>query len=236
MSSENDMVEVSVLGPSKSLLTIIQLSDSAFPTGGFSHSSGLEAWYNTQKTGRNLSSNQLYQYILCCLENCGSFSLPFLNEALNSCHDNDRLKELDGLFDVCTANHVSLKASKRQGRSFLDTVSKVYPHLCSLEEVFIHCHYVVTVGTVCGLIGLDKEAVQSMFVFLLVRNILASAVRLNIVGPLEAQVLQERLNSNILDVIERYRHGKVESACVTFPCVEIIQNTHDTLFSRLFYS
>lgn len=76
-----------------------------------------------------------------------------------------------------------------QGRSLLDTVSRIYPRLSRLEEVLTHCHYVVTMGTICGLIGLDKKSVQSMFVFLLVRNILASAVRLNLVGPLEVQLI-----------------------------------------------
>src|ERR1700730_14489767 len=57
---------------------VLQIADSAFPTGGFAHSAGLEA---ATQLGAARTSDQLDTYIRVHLWNVGNASLPFVAAA-----------------------------------------------------------------------------------------------------------------------------------------------------------
>ena len=59
--------------------TLWQLADSAFPTGGFAHSAGLEAaWQHGEVRNRS----ELQGYLLASLHQLGRAALPFVAEIL----------------------------------------------------------------------------------------------------------------------------------------------------------
>jgi urease accessory protein len=75
---------------------------------------------------------------------------------------------------------------------------------------------------------ISKDQTDSLFLFLFLRSILGSAVRLGIVGPLEAQriLTRIRIETPIADAIP------VQTA----PVLDLLQATQDRLYSRLFQS
>ena len=96
---------------------IWQLVDSAFPTGGFAHSSGLEAaWQHGEVRGRT----ELVSFIEASLDQLGHAGLPFVLAAFDA---PEKLAEFDALCDAFTTNHVANRASRAQGRAFLAAVA-----------------------------------------------------------------------------------------------------------------
>ncbi|XP_013414784.1 urease accessory protein F-like [Lingula anatina] len=224
------------------LLTLLQISDSAFPTGGFSHSLGLEAAVKFRLVEAG-NLDVLEQFTVAVLENTGSFSLPFVTEAYESSGNFMELKKLSDMCDACTSNHVAKRASTRQGRSLLSTSARTFKnellqHFQEFSEAQadFQIHYPVMFGHLCRILGVDLSQCQTAFMFGSLRTLLASAVRLDVVGALEAQALQNKMQSFIPDIISKYRSRKAEEACVSFPLPEVLQNSQDTLFSKLFYS
>src|SRR5690348_9978767 len=85
---------------------IWQLMDSAFPTGGFAHSSGLEAaWQHGEVRNRA----ELLSFVEANLDQLGHAALPFVLSAFDA---PEKLGEIDSLCDVFTINHVANRASR----------------------------------------------------------------------------------------------------------------------------
>ena len=213
-----------------------QLIDSAFPTGGFAHSSGLEAaWQHGEVRGRE----ELAAFAEANLNQLGHAGLPFVLAAHGEPGD---LPELDRLCDAFTLNHVANRASRAQGRAFLTAVERIFKDeisgvgLGSQPEVLPCSHFAPVFGACLRRLGLARETTGRMFFFNQLRSVLAAAVRLNIVGPMEAQVLTHRLSSKAESVLEACESLTTEDIAQTAPLVDLWQGAQDRLYSRLFQS
>ena len=75
----------------------------------------------------------------------------------------------------------------------LDTCSRVFTSITQpLSEVakqLPHKHQPIIFGAVCGLLGIDLHSAMTGFLFSAIRTIVASAVRLDRVGPIEVWLL-----------------------------------------------
>lgn len=217
------------------LVLLLQISDSCFPTGGFSHSFGLEAAVRCETV---TNKESLQQFVLCCLENAGSFALPFMKEAHQQCTDYEALVALDNVCEACMSNHVAKRASTRQGKSMLDTCGRVFTNLplAEITQLLSHKHQPIIFGVVCGMLGIDLHSAVTTFLFSTVRTVVASAVRLDKVGPIEAQAIQTQIQRHLPNIIDKNKQRTSFDACMMYPHVDIVQNTHDTMFTKLFYS
>jgi len=221
------------------LYAILQLCDSAFPTGGFSHSMGVEAAtlnFYIEDTGT------LKNFILCSLENTGSFCLPYVKAAYEASNDLKKLVLLDSLHNAALLNHVAHKASKQQGKSFLTTSCEVFqlhqlhPLKRLAEEQQINCHLPILFAVVCASLNIPISKVGKMFLFTSLRTIIASIVRLGKIGTIKAQQWQFEMVDCLDDIFTRNWKLLPEEACTTYPLIEVLQNTHDTMFAKLFFS
>jgi urease accessory protein len=204
-----------------------QLADSAFPTGGFAHSAGLEAAW---QQGEVRNRVELREWLLAGLQQIGRAALPFVNAAHA---EPSRLEEFDRLCDAFTSNHVANRASRLQGRALLVAAERVFKSEIKLPPF---THLAPVFGAVTG--GLDvphPEAVR-LFVFTHLRGAIAAAVRLNIVGPMEGQVIQFQLSQSVETVVERGVSFTLDDLAQTAPLLELWQGAHDRLYSRLFQS
>jgi len=210
---------------------IWQLMDSAFPTGGFAHSSGLEAaWQHGEVRGRT----QLISFTEASLDQLGHAALPFVTAAFDQ---PERLPEFDKLCDAFTTNHVANRASRAQGRAFLTTVERVFKsEVRSPKPEMEFAHFAPVFGACLKRLELSREITARMFFFNHLRSVLAAAVRLNIVGPMEAQALQHQHSAKAEFVRRRCENLAVDQIAQTAPLLDLWQGGQDRLYSRLFQS
>lgn len=213
-----------------------QLADSAFPTGGFAHSGGLEAaWQH----GEVRSSQDLTAFSEASLIQFSQSALPLM---LAVHADPARLPELDQFFDVFTSNHVANRASRLQGRALLSSAERVFalPQLTVLRPGGGSeppcAHFAAIFGVVANSLEVGRENAGRLFLFGHLRGIVSSAVRLGVVGPLEAQALQFRLSPSLESLLARFLDFPVDQITQTAPLLDLWQGTQDRLYSRLFQS
>jgi len=213
-----------------------QLADSSFPSGGFAHSGGLEALF---QWGELTHSDQLPDYLVTVIRQCGHFSLPQFIAA----HQLEQSAEqLDHHCHALLSNHVSRRASLRQGQALLSTCSRVFQHseIDQLREQVrskqLHGHYVPTLGRITRWLNIPLSDAAPLFIHITVRDLISSAVRLNIIGPLAGQTLWPQLDNEIEQVLKQTEQISIEDIAQTSPLLDILQANHDRLYSRLFQS
>jgi urease accessory protein len=211
-----------------------QLADSAFPTGGFAHSGGLEAAVQLRRVDGVAG---LAAFVEESLWQAGTFSLPFVVAGLERPED---LVDLDARYDAALPGHVANAASRTQGRAFLRVAAQLSPGVAQLASVAadaaFHHHLAPVFGaTLRCLDGTAGEACP-LFLFCVARGILSAGVRLGLVGPLEAQRLLAATSRTAADVVKSVNGRTVADAAATFPLLDLLQSHQHRLYSRLFRS
>ena len=211
-----------------------QIADSAFPMGGFAHSGGLEAAW---QQGEIRSGEELASYVQVQLEQLGRAALPFVNEAFHALRP---FAELDLLCDAFISNHVAKRGSRAQGRAFLLAAAQAFasPRIARLRANVqtgqSPGHFAPVFGSVLSALNISHPVCARLFLFLNLRSLLGSAVRLGIIGPLAAQCLQSSLATAAEQVARQCAHLSLADAAQISPVLEILHGAHDRLYSRLF--
>jgi urease accessory protein len=213
-----------------------QLADSAFPAGGFAHSGGLEA---VAQNGEIKSAADLENFLHTALQQTAHGSLPFVGAGFNALVP---FAEVDWLFDAFTPNHVANRASRAQGQAWLASAERSFgsPAIAEIRETVLRDalpgHFAPVFGTVARVLGVECAVALRLFVFLQLRGWTSSAVRLGIIGPLQAQAIQHRLSAHAESAAELGREFSLNDAAQTAPLLDLLHATHDRLYSRLFQS
>lgn len=211
-----------------------QVVDSAFPTGVFAHSWGLEAaWQQGEVQGLH----GLQAFLEAVVLQTGHATLPLLNAAY---HQPRELEALDALADAFLLNTVANRASRVQGRTLAATAGRIWPS-AAMTSLRRHVdqgpgHVAPVSGAAMRLIGLSLEQSQHVVLFGAARGVLTAAVRLGIAGSYEAQRLQHRVAPWLDTVATECATLSPDDLAQTSPLVDLWQAGHDRLYSRLFQS
>jgi urease accessory protein len=217
-------------------LLILQLADSAFPTGGFAHSAGLEAAY---QHGEIRTTAEVRAFVRWTLAQAGRGALPLVLAAHG---DVDRLPELDDLCDAFLTNPVVNRASRLQGRAWLAATARVLDRdalrrlVTVVGEHNLAPHHAPVFGAILSALDVTADRTARLFLFTTARTVLSAAVRLGIVGTHEAQQLQADVAEIIDRVNDRSAALTLDDLAQAAPLVDLWQAGHDRLYSRLFQS
>jgi len=217
-------------------LLVWQLIDSAFPSGGFAHSAGLEA---SVQHGHISDAAGLRAFALQALTQCARSSLPIVTAA----HQHpEELVDLDELSDVFLSNPVSNRASRAQGRALLTSVERSFPGAeietieTTLKRHNLAGHYAPLFGRLYKALDVSLIDTQHAFLFVAVRTVSSAAVRLGVLGAYDAQTMQAGVASHIERIIHEWGTLGPDQVAQTVPLIDLFQSTHDRLYSRLFQS
>jgi urease accessory protein len=232
-----------------------QIVDSAFPTGTFAHSWGLEAAW---QQGDVDDLPALRAFLEATIRQTARGVIPLVNAAY---HAPERLLHLDALADAFLINAVANSASRVQGRTLLATVGRIWPNdriaalqaRCAAghdtgrqagggaaaaghEGNALHYHVAPITGAALRIVGLPLDTVQRAVLFAAARGVTSAAVRLGIAGSYEAQRLLFECGPLLDDVASRCRVWDEEDLAQTEPIIDLLQSAHARLYSRLFQS
>jgi urease accessory protein len=211
-----------------------QLADSAFPTGGFAHSSGLEAAY---QAGELEDVDSLRRFVRDAVVQAAHGGLPLVTPAYR---DPSRLEALDAIADAFLVNAVANRASRVQGRALAATCARVWPEAAiqalDARARRLRGHHAPLLGALCRALGLTLDEAQRWFLYQALRGPIAAAVRLGAAGSYAAQQLQFECAALLDEVLGRCGSLDERDLAQTAPVLDLLQSAHDRLYSRLFQS
>jgi len=225
----------------------LQLADASFPTGGFAHSGGLEA---ALQAGALEGRDALADFLDDALWQAGHLTLPFVAAA----HDCGRMARaacatwpsafvaLDEAHDAAMRSPVANRASRSQGRAHLDACVRAFGcrALLDLRESARTArsprHLAPVLGATLAVLGVARDDSLQLHLHATARSVVASAVRLGVVGPGEAQRLQASSAATQRAVLVECAGLEPAAQCQSAPLLDLLGAGHDRLYSRLFTS
>ena len=212
-----------------------QLIDATFPSGGFAHSGGVEA---AVALGGVRNEEDLVGLLRDGIRQWATQSGPLTAGAFDICPD---IKEIDGWCAALLAgNAVAAQASRAQGVSFLMAAEGLCPAIADLRlrlrTAESPTHLAVVMGACGRLLGCDRSTTLALSAYVNMRGCLSAAVRLNVIGPLAAQVVQASLAADLATAITTASALPWRDAATSRPFLDLEQGHHGRLYSRLFQS
>jgi urease accessory protein len=209
---------------------IWQLIDSAFPSGSFTHSGGLEAAW---QQGVVSDGESLETFLKTSLRQLQHGVMTFVRQTWI---DPQRFDDIDRECDLFLNNHIANRASRAQGKALLSSAGKTFAadtigalsQRVRVEQ--LPAHLPVVFGAIQRCLKIDCETTLSMFAFLALRGQISVAVRLGIVGPFEGQRIQSQLSTDHRPLTTDHYPVQIS------PVLDLLQAGHDRLYSRLFQS
>lgn len=222
--------------PSRVTLLALQHSDSAFPSGGFAFSQGLEVLASDLSTfgplsfGAFLDSQIRLRWALA--------DRVALVRAFRKAGDLEEIIELDNEVEASTCVEGLRTGSRRNGAAFLTTHAKIklpvaVSYRAKVYERAAHGHLSVVQGLIWSALGIDEPTAELMSGYLAASSLVTAAVRLGVVGAIEAQ---DHL-AKVLPIIEQCCADRVpdDEPITTFtPLAEIAVSVHGHTGSRMF--
>lgn len=163
----------------------------------------------------------------------------------------DLNQQLDALTAATAPAH---RASLAQGGALLGLARHWLRHdvplarpvrvlMAQAAERSVRCHGAVVLGVLSLALNLPRECLLDVIVHSTVRDCLAAAIRLNLVGPLRAVGMQAEISAALIDSQHDFFDSMstdvavwVEHAAGTAPLIETAHMCHDMLDLRLFQS
>lgn len=226
---------------STQLLMLLQWMDSAFPTGAFAHSGGLETYTQAEIVR---TAGDLARLIAVKLEGAAGTDLIVVHSAMSAYEDDDRAQivQLDVLCAASKVAREAREASEKIGRRMLASVL----NLMSDESLVFYrdeiaagrcCgHHAVAHGLACAALGIEKRAALLAFAYALAANQTAASLKLMSIGQTQAQAVLGAAGETIEAVVETALARTLDDFGAFTPGLDIRAMQHEHLFRRLFIS
>ena len=228
------------LQPSQ-LLMLLQWTDSAFPTGAFAHSGGLETYTQVEVVR---TADELARLIAVKLASAARTDLIVIHGVMAAYAgpNRARLRELDALLSASKLARELREASEKIGRRMLSNVLNLLADdvlTAYRDDVTAGRnagHHAVVHGLACAALRLEPDAALLAFAYGLVANQTAAAMKLMSLGQTQAQAVLAAAGPAMADAVELALSRTLDDFGSFTPALDIRAMQHEFLFRRLFIS
>ena len=216
-------------------LGLVQLSDSLFPTGMYSTSSGLESMFLQRQVA---SKSDLAEFISVQIaQQLGPCDCVALANAVELSKGGrlEQLLELDATVLAIRGVRAAREASVRSGTQLLKTVRRLKddPLIPALLDNSA-CTYPVAFGACSHVLGIGVERALLSFLYGFAASIVGAALRLGMIQHFEGQEVLHELKPAMASTVRSSRGRKVAEMWQFMPHIEIFQMQHERMDSRMF--
>lgn len=225
------------------LLKLLQVNDSMFPIGSFTHSYGLESYASSGLVHDNASAAK---YAGNMLEHSIYYNdAAFLNKAWHLVPGKkfqSRLSELDELVTALKAPYEIRNASRKLAIRFLKLTMDLKPidscshYLSEIGEGNLHGHYAIAFGIYTKACGIAREDALGAFYYNTLNSIVTNCAK---IIPISQNVAQ-RILSDLLPLIEELasKQDTLNDDYMGLCCIgqEIKCMQHEKLYTRIYIS
>jgi urease accessory protein len=219
------------------LLMLLQWMDSAFPTGAFAHSGGLETYTQVEAVR---SPDDLLRVVEAKLSGVATTDLIVVKEAMRA--DAALISQLDELCSAAKLARETREASEKIGRRMLSSVLNLTsdPRLLAYQEEIAagRCagHHAVVHGLACGALGVEARAALLAFGYALAANQTAASLKLIRIGQTQAQAVLGASGAALEAAVDTALALTLDDYGAFTPGLDIRAMQHEHLFRRLFIS
>ncbi len=218
------------------LFLLLQHGDTFFPSGAVSFSWGLEGAFNEAWVG---SSNELAEFLELQLRNrWATADRAFVHAAHEQSTDPAAIAELDQLLEAMTLPEEQRLGSRRAGGALLLAHEKLatpgaadYRRRQRSGDVL--GHLAVVHGMLCAGLGLSAEESAVLSAYTCCSGLLGAAVRLGLVGHVDAQRILARAGPLIAELTDPPPPEADEATSFT-PRHDLAAICHESQHERLF--
>jgi urease accessory protein len=221
---------------------MMQLSDSFFPSGMYTTSSGLEAIFYSQR--RKMKSEELRDLIKVFLEyQIGPADCTALGNAyeLVSTNNLESLLEVDNTIHAMKLVKEIREASSRSGtqvlrciRSFSANSEILDNYLAALKEGKAHGPYPVALALAAKIFSIPKRKAGLMMLYAFSISIIGAALRLGMLQHFDGQRIIDELKPTISKTAELFINRPIDDIWQFAPQLDIIQIMHERMNSKMF--
>ncbi|MFT2008537.1 urease accessory protein UreF [Pontibacter sp. 13R65] len=225
------------------LLTLLQINDSMFPIGSFTHSYGLES-YVSQGIVKDTPSATVYA------KNMLRYSIyyndaAFLQKAwalLEAKKPAREMQKLDELITALKAPAEIRDASKKLAVRFLKLTQELHPdkkcsnYLTKIREGKLHGHYVVAFAMYAHASNITLKDALLAFYYNTLNGIVTNCAKLVPIGQGDAQKILFDLQPTIKQLVDEQE--SMEEEMIGLCCIgqEIRCMQHEKQYSRIYIS
>jgi len=221
-------------------LTLMQLSDSFFPSGLYTMSNGLETLFDEKRV---LSEGDVYDFLDVVLEQqLGPADSVALSNAYDCAMDGDisGIIQCDDVLYSMKLVQESRAASCRAGSQMIKCISALsssnllesYSEKISKNES-PGTHPVVA-GVCSFVMGVKKGQARQMMMYGFCVSVTGAALRLGMIDHIQSQKILHKIKPKILQTLEKFANAKINDCWQFSPNYDLIQMTHEKKFSKMF--
>lgn len=219
----------------------LQLSDSAFPSGLYTLSHGLEAYAQTGL----LPGGELEALITDLLRHgmgpADGVALVNAHRAAST-HDPALAAEADLRLTATKLAREARSASVRTGKQLLSLASTLFDHPVlaghaeRVKRGELPGNHAVALGLAKAALGISREHALAGELYAFGAGGVGAAIRLSLIDHREAQRLLHRLKPVILEVVAENVDRSVRQIASSLPLADVLAAYHERADVRLFIS
>ena len=225
---------------SRALLGLLQISDSAFPTGAFAHSLGLEAFF---EAGDLAGPEDLERVIKSHLDAAATTDCVALRAASDAASPEE-LVRIDRLLSATKLTRELRAASGATGRRFLASVGALELEDSGLFGDFSALvrdggtpgNIAVGYGVAAPHLGIGLEEILPAYLYSTAAALVAAGQKLIPLGGSVAQRVLHGFEGEILQAVEESASLEVDDMYAYTPLLDVRSMYHERQRTRLYIS